>query len=130
MVDIPKLEPYWWEVAPRLELPVEPIPNEIDVAIVGPGFAGLSAALTLVRAGRSVAVFEQDRAGEGASTRNGGIASGNIKMGFSQMIEAFGLDRAKQSMPKAKRLVRICNHSSAAKQSIVVTISSAGSPAR
>jgi glycine/D-amino acid oxidase-like deaminating enzyme len=96
VMDTPKLDPYWWEATPRPELPEEPVPDETDVAIVGSGFAGLSAALALARAGRSVAVFEKDRLGEGASTRNGGIASGNIKIGFGRMIEAFGLDRAKR----------------------------------
>lgn len=92
----PALDPYWWEAAPLRELPEAPLPAKVDVAVVGAGFTGLSAALTLARGGRSVAVLEQDRAGEGASSRNGGIASGNLRMGFGAMIGAFGLDRAKQ----------------------------------
>lgn len=35
------------------------------------------------------------RAGEGASSRNGGICSGNIKISFSALIDKFGLDQAK-----------------------------------
>jgi glycine/D-amino acid oxidase-like deaminating enzyme len=35
------------------------------------------------------------RAGEGASSRNGGICSGNIKFSFSALIDKFGLDQAK-----------------------------------
>jgi glycine/D-amino acid oxidase-like deaminating enzyme len=41
-----------------------------DVAIVGAGFMGLSAALTLAKAGRSVAVLEAIEPGAGASGRN------------------------------------------------------------
>ena len=65
------------------------------MGIVGAGFAGMTAALTLARAGRSVVVFDAMRAGEGASSRNGGICSGNIKFSFSALIDKFGLDQAK-----------------------------------
>ena len=41
-----------------------------DVAIVGAGYAGLSAALHLAELGRDVAVIEADRPGGGASGRN------------------------------------------------------------
>jgi len=84
------LDPYWWEAVPRTAAEPSPVPKSVDVAIVGSGYTGLSAALTLARAGRSVAVFEKDRLGEGASTRNGGIASGGIRMRLGRMIDVFG----------------------------------------
>ena len=87
--------PYWWEAAPLADLPEAPLAPSCDVAIVGAGFAGLAAAITLARAGRSVQVFDKDRAGEGASSRNGGIASGNIKFSFSKMVAQFGEAKAR-----------------------------------
>ena len=87
-------EPYWWDTAPPEALPVKAVQPSCDVAIVGAGYAGLSAALVLARAGRSVQVFDKQRPGEGASSRNGGLASGNIHMGFGEMIEATGLETA------------------------------------
>jgi glycine/D-amino acid oxidase-like deaminating enzyme len=89
-----KLTPYWWEAAPLTDTEVADMPGRADVGIVGAGYAGLSAALTLARAGRSVVVFDSQRAGEGASSRNGGICSGNVKMPFGKMIETLGMDRA------------------------------------
>jgi gamma-glutamylputrescine oxidase len=46
---------------------------QADVAVVGGGLAGLTAALDLARAGRSVVVLEAERVGWGASGRNGGF---------------------------------------------------------
>jgi glycine/D-amino acid oxidase-like deaminating enzyme len=94
--------PYWWEAAQPPVLPTEPVRPASDVAIVGAGYAGLSAALVLARAGRSVQVFDRQRPGEGASSRNGGIASGNIRMGFSKMVDGLGLDRAKRIYGEGK----------------------------
>jgi glycine/D-amino acid oxidase-like deaminating enzyme len=87
-------EPYWWLAAPPQTLPHVAVAPQSDVVIVGAGYTGLSAALTLARAGRSVQVFDKMRPGEGASTRNGGIASGNLRPSFQEMTKAFGLDRA------------------------------------
>ncbi|MCQ0093464.1 FAD-binding oxidoreductase [Roseovarius sp. M141] len=88
-----KTTPYWWEDAPVQPLPEVPLEQKVDVAIVGAGYTGLSAALTLVRAGRSVAVFDRQHPGEGASSRNGGITSGNIRLDHATLLRKFGNDR-------------------------------------
>jgi glycine/D-amino acid oxidase-like deaminating enzyme/nitrite reductase/ring-hydroxylating ferredoxin subunit len=41
------------------------LPNTVDVAIIGGGITGLTAALLLKRSGRTVAVFERERLGAG-----------------------------------------------------------------
>ncbi len=43
-----------------------------EIVIIGAGFTGLNAALTLARAGKDVVVLEASRIGFGASGRNGG----------------------------------------------------------
>src|SRR5512134_750752 len=48
-----------------------------DVCIVGAGFTGVSAALTLAERGYSVVVVEAHRVGWGASGRNGGQLIGD-----------------------------------------------------
>ena len=87
-------KPYWWEAAPPTSLEQQDVLPATDVAIVGAGYTGLSAAITLARAGRSVQVFDKQRPGEGASTRNGGITSGNIRPSNAQLARRFGQARA------------------------------------
>ena len=85
--------PYWWVAAP-LEAPRnEPVPGETDVVVVGGGYTGLAAALTLARAGKSVQLFDRQRLGEGASTRNGGVVSGNLRYSLSEAVARYGKQR-------------------------------------
>jgi len=89
-----KESPFWWEDAPRPTLPLENLPAKVDVAIVGSGVTGLSAAIPLARAGRSVLVLESGAAGEGASSRNAGFLGRTLKHGFAEIMETAGLDQA------------------------------------
>ena len=85
-----KIEPYWWRAAPPTARDAQKISTDCDVAIVGAGLTGLSAAIVLARAGKSVQVFDRRVAGAGASTINGGILSGNLRLGLTASIAAFG----------------------------------------
>lgn len=89
-----KFTPYWWEDTPDISPVKQPIIQEIDVAILGAGYSGLGAAIELTRAGRSVQIFEKDIIGKAASTRSGGMASGNLRMSFTGMIKKYGLSQA------------------------------------
>ena len=95
-------EPYWWEAAPPTTLPRQNVPSRCDVAIVGAGYTGLSAALTLARAGRNVQVFDRMRPGEGASTRNGGIASGNLRPSHAELTRKLGQAQADAILLESK----------------------------
>ena len=87
--------PYWWDAAPR-ESPGEvALPKNCDVAIIGAGYAGLSAALTLARAGRSVIVFDALAPGEGASSRSGGMIGHGHRLSYTKLSERFGAQKAK-----------------------------------
>lgn len=97
-----KSTPIWWEDAPPVSTVAKPVPATCDVAIVGAGYTGLSAATTLARAGRDVQVFDKMRAGEGASSRNGGIASGNLRPSLQEMMRRFGEARALAMQAEAK----------------------------
>ena len=62
----------------------------VDVAVVGAGFAGLSAALELARRGYRVAVLEADRVCAGASGRNGGQAIVGVASGQGELERQLG----------------------------------------
>ena len=94
--------PYWWEEAPPAASRPVDVQTKCDVVIIGAGYTGLSAGLTLARAGRSVQIFDRQRPGEGASSRNGGIASGNLRPSLGKMIRKFGEARAKAIQAEAK----------------------------
>jgi len=85
--------PYWWE-AYRPEIgELADVPRETRVAIVGAGYAGLSAALELVRSGIDAVVLEAHELGFGASTRNGGAVSGGVNVGKSFTGKTFEVER-------------------------------------
>ena len=69
---------------------------ECDVAIVGGGLAGLSAALQLARAGRRVAVLEAESVGFGASGRNGGFVFPGYAADDGDIARIAGKERARQ----------------------------------
>src|SRR5258705_4573418 len=88
-------DPYWWDAAP-LEGPVDvALPRRCDVAIIGAGYTGLSAALTLARAGKSVVVLDAAAPGWGASSRSGGMIGHGHRRSYAQLIEHFRPAKAK-----------------------------------
>jgi glycine/D-amino acid oxidase-like deaminating enzyme len=64
--------------------------RDVDVAVIGAGFTGLSTALHLARAGRSVAVLDAYEPGWGASGRNGGQIIAGLKHNPDQLEAELG----------------------------------------
>lgn len=66
-----------------------------DLAIVGGGATGLSAALHAAEAGMSVVLVEGGRIGWGASGRQGGIMRPGLRPGAAALVAAVGAERAR-----------------------------------
>ena len=77
-----------------------------DVAIIGGGYTGLSAALALHRAGVGVTILERDFAGFGASGRNAGHLTPTIGKDLPTLLMLFGKRRAAQLVRFADDAVR------------------------
>ena len=73
-----------------------PIPEKVDVSVIGGGFTGLSAARTLAKRGVKVAVLEAETIGWGASSRNGGMTLTGLKTSMQTVIKKYGRDLARR----------------------------------
>ncbi|HSZ62400.1 MAG TPA: FAD-binding oxidoreductase [Terriglobales bacterium] len=83
----------YWLTTVQLPVPPEqPLPETAEVAIIGAGFTGLSAALALAKRGAKVVVLESETIGWGASSRNGGMVLTGLKLGVNQLISKYGRD--------------------------------------
>lgn len=90
-----KFTPYWLDTSPQgPDRSRTEIGGHVDVAIVGAGLTGLSAALHLARKGVAVEVFERDTVAFGASGRNGGMATTGMAIGFRDAIARYGFPSA------------------------------------
>ncbi len=68
------------------------LPDVADIAVIGAGFTGLSAARTLAKRGARVAVLDSETIGWGASSRNGGMVLTGLKLGVNQLKSKYGRD--------------------------------------
>ncbi len=91
-----KQQNYWHTT---VQMPDEknltPIPADVDVAVIGGGYTGLSAARTLAKNNINVVVLEAETIGWGASSRNGGMALTGLKVGMATIIKKYGRELAK-----------------------------------
>ncbi len=76
--------------------PARPLPESVDVAVVGAGYTGLSAARTLAKKDAMVVVLESETIGWGASSRNGGMVLTGLKLGVNELISVYGRETAQR----------------------------------
>lgn len=92
------VDSYWEASADPLDIGTPPLESEqsCEVAVIGAGYTGLSAALELAENGVEVRVLEAGHVGWGASGRNGGFACiGSHKLPYADMITTYGLEATK-----------------------------------
>ena len=112
MYDTARKTPSYWEDTAGPEVtgwhPLER-DETCDVAIIGGGYTGLSAAYHLARDhGIAARVLEAGPPGWGASGRNGGFCGpGGAKLGIAQMIGRFGLAEAQRYYAAGREAVEL-----------------------
>ncbi len=86
---------YWHDSAPPFAgAQSDPVSGHVDVAVIGGGFTGLSAARKLAKQGATVALLEADHVGAGGSGRNGGHLNNGIAHGYADAKAALGAETA------------------------------------
>lgn len=94
---LPSTPPPWLETVPEALLAVDGLPERVDVAIVGGGLAGLSAARFLALGGASVAVVEaRPQLGGGFATRAPGLVLASLGEHPGRLVGSVGLEAARQ----------------------------------
>jgi glycine/D-amino acid oxidase-like deaminating enzyme len=83
---------YWLTTASMPAGTLGELPASADVAVIGAGFTGLSAAGTLARLGATVAVLEANSIGWGASSRNGGMVLTGMKLDVGTLAKRYGME--------------------------------------
>jgi glycine/D-amino acid oxidase-like deaminating enzyme len=89
-----KLESLWTDTVAPFPGRSDPLPAKVDVAIVGGGFTGLSAARAFARRGATVVVLEASAIAAEASGRNGGHVNNGLAVDYPQLAARVGKDRA------------------------------------
>jgi glycine/D-amino acid oxidase-like deaminating enzyme len=87
---------YWLDTVVLPRGTATPLPESVDVAVIGAGFTGLSAARTLAKRGAIVAVLEAETIGWGASSRNGGMVLTGMKLSPEVLTKRYGLAATKR----------------------------------
>lgn len=89
--------PSWYADTCALPAPRPPLDGDrqVDVAIIGAGFTGLNAALTLAEAGLKPLVIDARQAGWGASGRNGGQVCSGYNKSQRWLEQRLGADTAR-----------------------------------
>ena len=88
----------YWHTTTRMpdDSGLAPLPQKVDVVIIGGGYTGLSAARTLGKQGVKTAVLEAESIGWGASSRNGGMVLTGLKLGMQTVQKRYGREIAKR----------------------------------
>lgn len=92
------LQNWWYTTLLGVEAPMQPpLKGHVrtDVAVVGAGMAGLSAALRLIESGRQVTILERNVCGGSSTGKSAGFLTPDSELELSQLVRRFGPDGAR-----------------------------------
>src|SRR5215471_2886573 len=83
-----------WEITAPPAPPTSPLKGEVraDVAIIGCGYTGLSAALNLAEAGAKAVALEAVEIGFGGAGRNVGLVNAGMWLAPDEIVKRLGSD--------------------------------------
>ena len=96
---------YWLTTTSMPAATTGEFPSSADVAVIGAGFTGLSAARTLGKRGAKVVVLESNTIGWGASSRNGGMVLTGLKLSPRTLADRYGLEMTRQMYAASLRSI-------------------------
>jgi L-2-hydroxyglutarate oxidase LhgO len=105
-INIPQKDNSYWMKSTQATALLPHVKGDVsvDVAIVGGGIAGLSAAYFLKKAGRSVAVIEKESIGSGTTGHTTGKVTSQHNVIYSDLINRFGTKKRECMERRIKQL--------------------------
>jgi gamma-glutamylputrescine oxidase len=85
----------YWHATFSPPEPLDPLPRETDIAVIGGGMLGCWTAYWLAKKGVEVTLLEREVVSWGATGRNGGFLTGGGALGYADAIDAFGRETAR-----------------------------------
>jgi len=94
-----------WRAEKRPTLPDRPLPNEVDVVVVGGGITGLTTAYLLKKSGKRVAVLDRERIGSGETGNTSAHVTCVTDERITALAKQFGDDRARVAWEVGARAI-------------------------
>jgi glycine/D-amino acid oxidase-like deaminating enzyme/nitrite reductase/ring-hydroxylating ferredoxin subunit len=85
----------WLDTAPEVMFPMQSDPVEVDVAVIGGGISGITAACELKAAGRSVALLDAGRLLQGVTGQTTAKVTSQHTLIYTHLVQHFGEDKAR-----------------------------------